>query len=437
MATSKLAETSADLRRYEQRMSRLLIAFISSGLVYLLGPGSFLGLWNLFAISQQHAPFAVTATWLQAHGHAEVYGWVGSFILGIGLHSLTRRHHMRVNFAWAWTCWAVWTGAVGMRWLTGIDAWHWRVLLPTSAALELFAYGIFQTTVRKAHKRVPGQPREALPGWVLLVLTGALGFGLTLVVNLAGALYQAGWGTSAAFSPLWDHRMVELMAWAFLAPFVFGFSTRWLPVFAGLQPSRDWVPRTLAPILAAGAIVVLAGWWLPGAFLWAAAAAVAVTGLNVFRPAVAKAKTQNVHPTFPWFLRFAYGWLLISATLGLCSAFSPATMGLSGAGRHAFTVGFIATMVLTIGQRVLPAFAGMKLLHSPVLMFLSLAALEVGCLLRVSGELLAYSGWWPLAWSWLPFSAGLEVAAFTLFAYNLARTLASPPAHLRATVPGL
>ncbi|MGH9486238.1 MAG: NnrS family protein [Terriglobales bacterium] len=413
-------------------MSRLLTVFILTGLAFLLGPGGFLGVGNLLAISMEQTPTADLTVWLQTHGHVMLFGWVGSFILGIGLHSLTRRHHTRVNFAAAWTCWALWICGVGLRWYAGIYVWHWRLLLPLSAALELGAFGIFQAIVFRAHRSEPGKPREPLPGWVLLVLTGALGFGLTLIVNFAVTVHAGGWGASAAFPPAWDRRMVELMTWAFLAPFVFGFSTRWLPVFAGLRPAAGWVPRTLAPLLGAGAISILVAWWIPAALLQAAAAGVAASGLHLFRPAVGKAKTQGVHPSFPWFFRFAYAWLAIAAALGLWAAFYPANTGISGAARHAFTVGFIATMVLTIGQRVLPAFSGMKLLYSPTLMFLSLLLLEIGCVLRVVGELLAYPGWWHGAWSWLPPSAGLEGIGFVLFAYNLVRTLFRPPAHLQA-----
>ncbi|HET9785163.1 MAG TPA: NnrS family protein [Terriglobales bacterium] len=423
------------MRQYERRMSRLLIAFISSGLVFLLGPGSFLGLWNLFAISHQQTLQAVGPAWLQAHGHAEVYGWVGSFILGIGLHSLTRQTSVRVNFAAAWSCWSLWTLGVAMRWCTGVTDQHWRLLLPLSAALELAAFGIFQYLVSRAHRptppRGPAQPREKFPGWIFLVLTGALGFGLTLLVNFAGVLAALAAHAGPVLPPAWDGRLVELMAWAFLAPFVFGFSTRWLPVFAGLRPAVAWVPRALAAILAAGALVTLLGWWLPAALVWALAAALAAWGLRIFMPAVAAAKTQGVHWTFPWFLRIAYFWLLVSAAIGIVAVLLPAS-GLSGSGRHAFTVGFIATTVLTIGQRILPAFSGMRKLYSPALMFVCLATLEIGCLLRVSGEMLAYPGWFPFAWRWLPLSATLEVAAFAVFAYNLIRTLLSPPAHTLA-----
>jgi uncharacterized protein involved in response to NO len=139
-----------------------------------------------------------------------------------------------------------------------------------------------------------------------------------------------------------------------------------------------------------------------------------------------------VHPSFPWFFRFAYAWLVLSAALGLWSAFDPDLTGITGASRHAFTVGFVATMVLTMGQRVLPAFSGMKLLYSPKVMFLSLLLLETGCVLRVFGELLAYPGWWHAAWSLLPMSAELEGLGFVLFAYNLVRTMLRPAAHLQA-----
>ncbi len=68
-------------------------------------------------------------------------------------------------------------------------------------------------------------------------------------------------------------------------------------------------------------------------------------------------------------------------------------MGIWGASRHALTVGFIAVMVFCVGQRILPAFAGMRLLWSTRLMFAGLLLLTTGCTLRVSSEVLAYQGY--------------------------------------------
>src|SRR5690242_21903897 len=93
--------------------------------------------------------------------------------------------------------------------------------------------------------------------------------------------------------------------------------------------------------------------------------------------------------------------------------------GIWGASRHSLTVGFIAVMVFAIGQRVLPAFCGMKILFSPAIMLWSLVLLNVGCFLRVSAEIPAYEGYWRPAWQVLPVSAMTELAAVTLFAVNL------------------
>jgi hypothetical protein len=41
---------------------------------------------------------------------------------------------------------------------------------------------------------------------------------------------------------------------------------------------------------------------------------------------------------------------------------------------------------ICIGQRVLPAFAGMRVLYSPRLMLASLLRLNTGCMLQVSSE---------------------------------------------------
>ena len=64
-------------------------------------------------------------------------------------------------------------------------------------------------------------------------------------------------------------------------------------------------------------------------------------------------------------------------------------------------------------------------------MFWSLALLNLGCLLRVSMEPLAYELDWQIAWKLLPVSAVIELTAVTLFAVNLVGTLMQGPAHLR------
>lgn len=141
------------------------------------------------------------------------------------------------------------------------------------------------------------------------------------------------------------------------------------------------------------------------------------------------AKTIGVHPSFSSFVRISYVWLMLATSLGICAAYFDHGNGWTGGSRHALTVGFISTMVFAIGQRVLPAFAGMRVLYSQRLMFGCLLLLNLGCTLRVTSEILAYEGYWPCAWSALPWSAVCELAAVTIFASNLLLTFRQPPAH--------
>jgi len=86
-------------------------------------------------------------------------------------------------------------------------------------------------------------------------------------------------------------------------------------------------------------------------------------------------------------------------------------------------------MVLSVGQRILPAFAGMRLLWSPKLMFVGLALLATGCTLRVSCEVLAYQGYASWAWRVLPASALVELTALTAFTTNILGTFVFQPSH--------
>jgi hypothetical protein len=115
----------------------MLVAYISAGLFFMLLPGTFLGVWNLVEISRHRNSAAVSAAWIQAHGHAQIFGWIGSFILGIGYYSIPKLRRLRPYSLWApWTTWAMWAAGVGLRWAAGVYEWHWRALLVASGALE-------------------------------------------------------------------------------------------------------------------------------------------------------------------------------------------------------------------------------------------------------------------------------------------------------------
>jgi hypothetical protein len=156
-------------RARERSLSRLLILYITTGLAFMLLPGTFLGVWNLLAISGHRAADSVSAGWVQAHGHAQIFGWIGTFILGIGFYSIPKLRRMN-PFALraAWTCWVLWTVGISLRWLAGIYQWQWRAVLPFSAVLELTAFLIFFSSVSGHRPKDAG--KKSLEKWVLVVI---------------------------------------------------------------------------------------------------------------------------------------------------------------------------------------------------------------------------------------------------------------------------
>ncbi|HLK33662.1 MAG TPA: hypothetical protein VKT29_11270, partial [Terriglobales bacterium] len=131
VAPASPAEIMEAARAREISLSRVLIAFISSGLAFMLLPGTFLGVWNLLQISGRESVASISPGWIQAHGHAQVFGWIGSFIFGIGFYSIPKlRGRATAAIRGAWICWALWTAGVAMRWAAGVYPWHWRLFLP-------------------------------------------------------------------------------------------------------------------------------------------------------------------------------------------------------------------------------------------------------------------------------------------------------------------
>jgi uncharacterized protein involved in response to NO len=410
----------------EVTLSHLLMLYIGTGLVFMLLPGTFLGVWNLMAIRTRHSADSVSPAWIQAHGHAQIFGWIGTFILGIGFYSIPKLRRVNsVALSAIWSFWALWASGNTLCWLASVYQWHWRVLLPLSATLEVAAFVIFLRTVSGHRPQESGKGR--LDEFVLVVIAGSVGLALTLLINFGATLSLALRGASPVLPPDFDQRFLVLQTWGFLVPFVWGFSAKWLPIFLGLRPVHGRLLLSAVGLNSAGVLAALAGLMATGAFLLFAGVVTAVCALRLFELPLHPAKIKGVHASFPVFVRLAYAWALVAASLGLWVALFADAHGISGASRHALTVGFLSMMVFAVAQRVLPAFSGMRILFSTKIMFLAMLTLAAGCLLRVSSEILAYQGFAGWAWSWLPVSAITEMAAVTLFAVNLFATFAQRP----------
>ncbi len=424
MSTTLQIESRSDLVAREHRKSLMLRAWILSGLFFMALPGTLLGFSNLMAISTNHDLGTLPTAWMEGHGHAQMFGWIGSFILGIGFYSqpVRDRSAMRPPLL----CFALWTSGVAMRWSANIYGWHWRTLLPVSAGLELVAVLLF-ISAASHHKLPEGDERRpkrsSMELWMVSVLLGTVGLATAVIFNFVECLQLAIYGDLRSFPHALDQKYLVLLGWGFLVPVVWGFSARWLPAFLAIAKPNARAFQVALALDLIGVLCSVCGWSKPATILLATSAIAIGIALRLTERPHGLAKVQGIHPSFPSFIRIVYVWLIVAGTMSVWAAFADQHGGIWGASRHALTVGFAATMVFAIGPRILPHFAGVQGIFSKRLMFLSLLLLQVGCTLRVSSEPLAYEGIFAFTWKTLPISGMLELGGVLLFATNLALTL--------------
>jgi hypothetical protein len=351
------------------------------------------------------------------------------------------------RFGLGWTAWGLWTAGVAWRWWAGFGAEHWRAGLLGSAILELAAFVIAQYAlwfIRRQPKAAaaPKPAPAGLGSW--LGLAGFLSLGLALVMNLVISIEVIGFADNPVYPSDSNHVFLMIALWGFAVPVALGYSTRFVAIFLSLAPPAQSVTGWLA----AGVFAVIASALLHQfllADLFALVLTVtAVWALRVFRTSVREPKRTGVYRHYDVFVRLSFGWLVAGAVLGVLAGIFPNLPGLGGASRHAVTVGFLATLIFSIGPRILPSFLNSRELWSPRFMAATLWFVSLGCLLRVSSESVAYSAAYSttgIAWKLLPVSALMELTAVMIFAINLGMTLSQPvpawfsPAGVAAHLP--
>ncbi|SPE26864.1 conserved membrane hypothetical protein [Candidatus Sulfotelmatomonas gaucii] len=409
----------------ERQKSLMLRAWIAAGLFYMALPGTLLGFSNLLAISAHHGLGSLPAAWIQGHGHAQVFGWIGSFVLGIGFYSQPSHGRSAIRIPLA--CFLLWTSGVGMRWVASIYGWHWRTLFIISASFELIAILLFLAAASR-HKLPdssrPGHGKPRMELWMVAVLLSTAGLAATVIFNAVECIRLAVNGAAIAFPHALDQRFLVLLGWGFLALVVWGFSARWLPTFLAISKPDPRLFQLALILDFAGVLAGVSGWTRAATILLACGAITICFALHLTERPHGTAKVQGIHPSFPTFVRLAYAWLVIAGLMSIWAAFADEHGGIWGASRHALTVGFAATMVFTIGPRILPHFAGFYGVFSKRLMFAALLLLQIGCTLRVLSEPLAYEGIASFAWKTLPISGVLELTGVLVFAANIVLTFA-------------
>ena len=232
------------------------------------------------------------AGFIQAHGHAQFFGWLGSFVIGICLYAVPKfRGESLRSLRVGWTMWVLWTLAVVARWAVGIWSWHWKPVLILSALVELGVAVLLFWQISAS-----GRSRPRMELWNRLVFAGLTGLVAVLAVQLAMVSYLRG---APVIPPETDRLFLWLALWSFAFPLVLGFSARFLPPFLGLQKPHEASAYTCLACLGIANIAAVAGLNRTAVIMILLAVLAGCWSLRIFHPAERAPKLRGVDPRYP------------------------------------------------------------------------------------------------------------------------------------------
>lgn len=414
------------------------------------------------------------ASFVQAHGHVQLIGWVGLFVMGMSLHFLPRLagSPLQNERCPGYIVWLVSAGlilrGVGQSILPYVAQSH--MLRPTVWGVVVsgvliwlgilgYVYLLLATYFRVRNAAPPAllaiRPFLALTiaGWLLY---GALN--LTLLVNMVRENHFI-------VHPAWNQFGIQCFVYLVLLPIAFAFSVRTFPLYLRLPLPSGWVAatayaylltvflqlfptlppfRVVAPLLAENVesfgmlgkgIVVL---W----FVWQLDVLARVkkpwTVNRIAHPGPQRRPTRPGLPDygefgrFEWLIYAAYIWLILGAvaeittgTTRLLHISSPVPPQVA---LHIYLLGFITLLIFGMAVRMVPGFLKQRRIAAPALVT---ATFWLGNVATI-GRLLLYFlptvllRWIPgLLWFtrvMFALSGLLAMAAVSCLALNLWRT---------------
>ncbi len=417
-------------------------SFFMTGILVALSLGAVWGAWLLVRIAVSGSFTAVGIHPVNAHGHAQVFGWVGLFVMGFTYHMFPRFKGTRLvwpRVARA-TLGLMLTGILlrsgGEAFLDGGQVLFVAALV--GSVLEILAVLLFTAiviqTIRSSERAF-----EVYEAYILCALFWFVVQAVYSTVHFV-ALAQAPTESAVLLQiSRWQAPLRDLQIHGFALLMILGVSHRILDKLYHLPRPGTRCSLTVL-VLVNGAILLetsgfvamrtlghpFAGLWYSGVLLLAGAVAWLVWRWRLDRPVWRPDRSIK-------FIRAAYVWLMVSLAMlvllpvyqfGLLRIFAPesgaAELGFShayyGAIRHAATVGFISMMIFGVAAKFVPVFSGVDIrklssLWAPFLL------LNIGCTLRVLFQIL--TDFTPMAFPVAGVSGLLEVTAITLWGGHL------------------
>jgi hypothetical protein len=408
--------------------------FFLGGILLILTAGASWGASLLWQIGVSGKFNGVSIHQINAHGHAQIYGWVGLFIMGFAYQAFPRMWHTTLAAprlaaaAFGLMAAGLVVRTVGMTAAGGLGG-HAAGIALAGGLAELLAILIFAgqlvVTFRRSLAYVEPYVAFAFAAVVWFVAQAVLDLWHTWATMTAATTQDLLWHVATYQAPLRDLQVHGLALFM-----IFGVSLRMLPALFELPavPARRawWAFGVLTTAVVGEVVVFVAYRWTQNhalaalllvPWLMLAGGAWLVAGpWRLWRPLKVQDRSGK-------FVRAAYAWLAVSLVMLLLLPVYqviskiPFSHAYYGAIRHAITVGFISLMIMGFAAKVVPTLNGvdprrLSPLWGPFLL------VNAGCFLRVS--LQTGTDWHPAFFAAVGVSGMLEVTGLAWWGAHLA-----------------
>lgn len=428
------APTRLPYLRYLFREEHQYAPFVGSAFFFALCVGFPLGLLLAHAAAQGTSLGGRFPQLLQVHGHVQLFGWFGLFVMGMGYRLISR--FTAVKHPNRWFVPITLLGAVAGLSLRGFgqafanEGEAFAVIFGSSGALEYLGVAIFAAVVLRA--LLLGRPDEF--GYKPFFAAGVIWLAVGMLLNAYLVLVAA-----RASNPILSAGrtgVVEfLLLYGFATMFVLAVSVRTFPVFFG----RERANRTLTVIawlaLNGGIAAFTAGalWGTyaqsdilrsiqNGGFMLAGVGLIlTILSLGIFRGSphrLRESARRNMR-----FVRSAYAWLFVAGILHVYYGgralingnFMPSLQ--VDAVRHFIAIGFLTTVIVGMAFLVMPSLAMRRLSgrSASAVAIVLLALLHGAAAARGLGSLIANEGHFEEGYWTMTVGGTLALLVMTIF----------------------
>jgi uncharacterized protein involved in response to NO len=442
-----------NVSRYFLREEHQYAPFIGSAIFFALFVGFPLGLLLAHAAAQGSGLGGRYPQLVQVHGHTQLFGWLGLFVMGMGYRLVPRFTAVKLRHQW-WVPLTLACAVVGLA-LRAIgqtfadEGTVFAVSFGSSGALEFLGVSLFVAVIIRA--LLLGRPDEF--GYKPFFAAGVVWLAVAMLLNAYLAFVAAGESNPVLPSGRSDV-VAFLLLYGFAAMFVLAVSIRTFPVFFG----RERANRTLVTIAWVGlntgiALYAVSALWgtyessnglryseNAGFLLVGAGLILIVATLGIFKGSphrLRESARRNMR-----FVRSAYAWLALAAVLqvyfaALALADSRFVADFqTDAVRHFIAIGFLTTVILGMAFLVMPALAMRRLSRrsAGIVAVVLLSLLHGAAASRGLGSLIVNEGHLNGGYWTMTVGGTLAVLAMAIFAGYMLWSPREPPAN-QITLP--